>query len=195
MTEALASIVIPWVAVAIHALGFLLYNIQPKADTPPRKFVSWAIWSFMASLNFLSFRAITSTVVALQTFVGAAGCIGTFVYALMMGRFERPTWKEWTILAIGILTVVVWKFYGPLSGNLVLISALVLSFWPTWESVWAAPVEKSLPWLLWGLAYAFTTLGVFLTGGVSLKLTMPIILALAHWSVPAICAVRKGVAK
>lgn len=191
MTEALALVVLPLVASAIHALSFWKYNLQAKKGTLKPKFVSWAIWSFMAILNSLSFMAITSLIVALQTFVGAAGCCGTFIHALITGKFKWPKWDEWAILVIGLVVVVVWRFYNPLYANLVLISALVLSFWSTWEAVWADPTEKSLPWILWGSAYGVTTFVTFLLGGFSLKLTMPIILTLAHLSVPAICTVRK----
>lgn len=196
MTEALALTVLPLVASATHAIGFWRYNSQTKAGTSKPNFVSWFIWALLAILNSLSFMAITSIIVALQTFVGASGCIGTFVHALVTGKFEWPNWKEWVILTISLVTIAVWKFYNPLYANLVLISALLFSFWSTWEGVWADPSkEKAFPWLLWGLAYAFTISLVLLTDGISLKLTMPIILMLAHWSVPAICAIRKGVAK
>ena len=192
MTEALALVVLPSVASATHALGFWMYNSQAKAGKSKPNFVTWFIWALLASLNALSFMAITSFVVAAQIFVGAIGCIGTFVNALVTGKFEWPGWKEWVILPISLVTIAVWKFYNPLYANLVLISALVLSFWPSWEGVWADPTkEKSLPWFLWGGAYALTTFVTFLTVGFSLKLTMPVILTLAHLAVPAICAVRK----
>jgi len=192
LTEALALIVFPLVASATHALGFWKYNSQAKEGTSKPNFVSWAIWALLASLNALSFMAITSFVVAAQTFVGAVGCIGTLVHALVIGKFEWPNWKEWVILAISLVTIVVWKFYNPLSANLVLISALVLSFWPSWEGVWVDPTkEKSLPWILWGSAYGLTTFVTFLLGGLTLKLTMPVIVTLAHLAVPAICAIRK----
>ena len=192
MTEALALVVLPLVASAIHALGFWRYNSQAKAGSSKPNFVSWAIWAFLASLNALSFRAITSSVVAATPFVGAVGCIGTFIHALVTGKFEWPDWKEWAILAISLVTVVVWKFYSPLYANLVLVSAFVFSCWPSWKGVWKNPTkEKALPWLLWGSAYGLTTLAIFLGSGLSLKLTMPIISTLAHLAVPAICAIRK----
>ena len=192
MTGVFTFVVLPLVASATHALGFLKYNAQAKAGDSKPNFVSWAIWALLASLNALSFMAITSVVVALQTFVGAAGCIGTFLYALVTGKFEWPAWKEWIILGISIVTIIVWKFYSPLGANLVLISALILSFWPSLQGVWVDPTkEKALPWILWGSAYGLTTLTTFLGNGLSLKLTMPVIVTLAHLAVPAICAVRR----
>lgn len=188
----LALIVLPLVASAIHAFGFWKYNSQAKAGTSKPNFVSWAIWALLASLNALSFMAITSFVVAAQTFVGAVGCIGIFVHALVTGKFEWPRWKEWVIFAISIVAIVVWKFYNPLYANLVLISAFFLSFWPSWIGVWVDPTkEKSLPWLLWGLAHGLTAFSAFLLGGLSLKLAMPIFGVLAHWLVPVICSFQR----
>lgn len=192
MAEALALTILPLVASATHAIGFWKYNTQAKAGTSKPNFVSWFVWSLLASLNALSFMAITSFVVAAQTFVGAAGCTGTFVYALVTGKFEKPNWREWVIFAISMMAIEVWKFYNPLYANLVLIGAVIFSFWPSWAYVWADPAkEKSLPWVLWGSAYGLTTLVTFLLGGVSFKLAMPIVGTLAHLAVPVICAYRK----
>lgn len=192
MTEALALTVLPLVASATHALGFWKYNSQAKAGTSKPNFVSWFIWALLVSLNALSFMAITSFVVAAQTFVGAVGCTGTFVHALVTGKFEWPNWKEWVIFAISMAAIVVWKFYNPLYANLVLLSALIFSFWPSWVYVWNDPTkEKPLPWYLWGGAYGLTTFVTFVSVGFSLKLTMPVIVTLAHLAVPVICAFRK----
>ncbi len=88
MTEILTSIVLPLMAATIHALGFWKYNSQTKIGTSKPNFASWAIWSFLAALNALSFGAITSLVVAATPIVGTIGCIGTFVHALVAGKFE-----------------------------------------------------------------------------------------------------------
>lgn len=192
MTEALALVVLPLVASATHALGFWKYNSQAKAGTSKPNFVSWFVWALLATLNALSFMAITSIIVALQTFVGAVGCIGTFLHALVTGKFEWPNWKEWVIFAISMLAIGVWKFYNPLYANIVLVGAIILSFWPSWVYVWSDPArEKPLPWVLWGSAYGLTTFITFMLGGIGLKLVMPIVGTLAHLAVPVICVIRK----
>ena len=102
MTEALAA-VLPWVAAATHALGFWKYHSQAKAGTSKPNFVSWAIWAFLATLNALSFSVITSPVVAAQTYVGAMGAIGIFIYALISGKFAWPSRQEQIVCVISII--------------------------------------------------------------------------------------------
>ncbi len=191
---AMALVAVPFVAAAIHALGFWTYNTQTKEGVSKPNSVSWAIWVFLAVLIALTFRSITSLFTAAVPFVGAVGCTLTFVNALVTGKFEWPDWKEWVIFAACLVAIVIWKFYSsPLNANLVVVGAFILSCWPLWAGVWADPTKekKALPWLLWGGAYGLTTFATFMSKGFSLELTTPVIITLSHLAVPVICAIRK----
>ena len=189
----LVLVVFPLIAAMLHVLGFWRYYSQTEEGVSKPNFLSWAIWAFSAILNALTFMAITSVVVAAQTIVGSFGCTTIFVVALVKGKFEWPNWKEWMIFVFCIFAIVVWKIFNPLFANLLITAAIALSFWPSWEGVWRVPAKekKLLPWYLWGVAWAVTAISVFLFGGVTLRLAMPIFLSIAHLAIPAICAYRK----
>lgn len=188
-----ALIVLPLTAAAMHATGFVKYNLSTKDGASKPSFVSWFIWAILATMNAATFMSITSFVVGIQTFVGSLGCIGTFLYALWSGKFESPSRGETSILIVNLVAIAVWKYDSALNANLVLMVAILISFWPTFIEMWKHPEkEPALPWILWGSAYGLTTTSTFILGGVSLKLAMPILGTVAHLAVPLICKFRKN---
>jgi hypothetical protein len=188
------AIVLPVLAAIIHGVGFVKYNLQTKEGSSKPNFVSWFAWAFLATLNALTFSAATSFVNALTTFVGSAGCIGTFIHALFTGKFKWPDWREWIELALCLAAIVVWRFYTPTYANLVVLAAFVISFDPTARGVWKNPhlENKVMPWMLWTTAYGLTTVNTYLfQGGMSLNLVMPIVVTACHAIVPMLCTEKR----
>jgi len=188
------DVFLPVLAALIHAAGFILYNIHTHRGVSHPNFTSWSVWALMACLNALTFSAATSWVIGLQTAVGAAGCVGTFVHALVTGRFQRPSTREILVLLVCIGTIVVWMNFSALAANLFLLMGVILSFEPTLRGVIRDPKNESrlLPWFLWAFAYCITTMNTYLlSGGFTAKLTMPIVLIVSHGIVPVICLTGK----
>ena len=52
------SNVLPILAAAIHAVGFVLYNLHTKRGESKPNFVSWFVWALLATLNALTFSAM-----------------------------------------------------------------------------------------------------------------------------------------
>ncbi|MGE5297602.1 MAG: hypothetical protein ACM3KM_00365 [Acidobacteriaceae bacterium] len=184
------SSLLPVVAAMLHAAGFILYNINTKKGDSKPNFVSWFIWALLSTMNALTFTAATNWVNALVTFVGATGCIGTFILTLFTGKFKRPDWKDIASLSACLLSIVLWKFLDPVIANAVLFPGLLLSFEPSARGVLYNPLfeKKLLPWWLWTSAYVLTMVNTFLfQGGISFKLVMPLAMTLCHAIVPIIC--------
>ena len=116
-------------AALLHGVAYLLYNIQTKLGQSHPNVVSWSIWAFLATLNAFSYREISGIVAGLQFFIGSAGCILTFLYALWIGTFERPKPKEWRVFALGCLASLVWWiFRSAASANMIILPPFPLSF-------------------------------------------------------------------
>lgn len=182
------SVLLPISAALIHGTGFVLYNVQTKLGKSEPNPVSWFLWAFLATLNALSFRAMSDTVAALQFLTGSVGCLLTFLYVLAIGRFRWPKDTEWAMFIIGMLSIVVWRKSGAMVANMILVGSIIWSFVPTILGVWKDPHnEKPAAWWFWTFASAITAVFTyFFRGGWTASMVMPITLIIAHGTVPLI---------
>ncbi len=169
-------------AALIHGIGFVLYNVQTKLGKSEPNPVSWFLWAFLATLNALSFSAMNSLVSALQFLTGSIGCIVTFLYVLVIGKFKVPKMQEWGMFLLGLVAIVVWKLSGPTNANLILVGIVVWSFVPSVVGVLSDPrKERSTAWWFWTTATTITTLHTFMfKGGWTISMVMPIVLVSTH---------------
>jgi len=128
-------------------LAYLDYNrVVLKGETKPNG-ATWAIWSAIALISTSSYFAASGDVwKSIIPFANILLCIGTFVLALMCGKFKRLDVTDWYALAIGIVAVVVWKMTTATYANLIVQVAIIIGFIPTWKNVWRTPsCEKPRP--------------------------------------------------
>jgi hypothetical protein len=150
---------IPWilgcVAAIIHAVGYIQYNRQSKKGASEPNPVSWFIWASMAGLNLMTFAGFTSIPHALQYIVGTISAIATFILALVWGKFDRPNFRELSVLIVCIATLVVWWIFRSASvGNVILMIAFLISVEPTFTKVRKNPhAETSTAWKIWVMAF------------------------------------------
>lgn len=155
------AVVLGVTAALLHGVAFILYCIQTRFGKSSPKSASWALWAFLATLNALTFHGMTSNwLVTIQFVTGSVGCIATFLFAMFV----------W------------WIFRTAAVANMIIFIALVISFIPTYEGVWANPTKETpRSWVLWGLAFFITAINVIVSGkGRPLNLVMPIGGAILH---------------
>lgn len=181
-------------AALLHAVAYILYNIQTKLGKSSPNAASWSLWAFLATINALTYKEMSGSMVAtMQFFAGSVACFLTFLFVLAIGKFSWLKPKEWAVFALGVLaTLVWWKFRSATGANMIVLVALGFSFIPTIDGVWQNPFKETpRSWVLWTLAYLVTTTNVVLQGGKPIALLTPIVLLLAHGSVAVLCRQKR----
>ena len=146
-------------AALLHGVAYVWYNIQTKLGQSRPNPASWSIWAFLAILNAWSFlKASNDLAVTLQFIMGSVACFCTFVYVLVIGKFDWPEKGHWVACVIGFVAAVIWWVTdSPTLGNVAIIIAFVISFWPTFSGALRDPhKEGPIPWWIWSIAFAVT---------------------------------------
>lgn len=187
------SVVLPVTAALISFTGFITYNVQTKLGESEPNPASWFLWAFLATMNALSFSAMNDVVSALQFFAGSVGCIVTFFYVLIIGKFSWPTRNEWGMLVVGFVAILVWREYTATSANMILAGVFLWSFEPTIRGVWRNPYKEKMPaWIMWTIAFTITSVNTYLyKGGATLSMVVPVLATVCHGAVPLLCTERR----
>ncbi len=178
-----------------YLLGFLYYNwgllqgkIKPNGAT-------WAIWTALAIMSagsyFLTSQDFWKSIIPIiNTFL----CIGTFIVALVIKKFQKIDTIDWVALIIGLIAAAVWGLsLSAVSANIIVQIAIFIGFIPLWRTLWHYPdSERALPWCLWTFSYFATGCVVVLRWhGVWAEIIYPMNCFLLHISVPLISFVRR----
>ncbi len=173
--------VLPWVAAFVHLTAFGLYTKVTLDGAVKPVATSWGIWAFSATLNAVTFRAMTDTLSALQFIAGSVGCIVVFVALIFLGELKRMSATQWVVLIMGITALVMWKLTTAKVANGILVGAVVYSFIPTILNARKNPANDWwVPWVMWTLSTTLTFTYKFFTTGVTFALAMPAVLVLGH---------------
>lgn len=170
-------------------LAYLDYNrVVSKGETKP-KGATWAIWSAIALISSSSYLASTGDLwKSIIPLMNILLCIGTFVLALVGGKFKKLDITDWCALTIGIIAVVVWKLTTASCANLIVQVAIIIGFIPTWYGVWQNPSqEKPRPWWIWTGSYFIAGIVVIMRWkGQWIDLVYPWLCIPLHASVPLV---------
>jgi len=180
-----------WLAIAsglMLVVAYVVYNWGMFAGRTKPNTTTWAIWAMIVILSTSSYTIASGdwwmAAIALVNFVL---CIGTFVVAVMKGRFKEVDRADLVALGLGILAAVIWAiFRSATSANLIVQVAILIGFVPTWRGVWRGTVkERSLPWWLWSSAYTLALVVVIMRwNGQWVALIYPLNCIWLHASVP-----------
>ncbi len=177
-------------AMVLHASAFVLYSIEVNRGSSKPNPASWGVWAFLAVVNAASFSMMADWVASMQFFVGSAGCVLTFLYALFAGKFSRLEPFEQAFLIAGIIAVILWWYFRSAElANLIVVAAIFVSFWPTLAMVMRNPKgESALPWRLWTTAFGIMIVNLILTDAFvgdqsMLSFVAPALLFIAHGAV------------
>ncbi len=176
------TVVLGITAALLHGIAYFLYNVQAKRGSSVPVSASWFIWAFLSVLNAFSYREMSDFVVALQSITGAAACFLTFCYMLFIKKLAWPRGMEWVMLSFGLLASLVWwQFRSATGANMIVLTALVISFIPVYGKVLLDPFKETpLSWTLWSLAFFVTVVNVILRHGKPVTFLTPIVMLIAH---------------
>ena len=181
-------------AALCHIAAYLDYNRKVfRGETRPNG-ATWLIWASLAGLNASSYLVMSSDLVkGIFPVINTALCIGTFVLALYLKKFEWPDNWDLLALATGLVAALAWwKYQSATSANLILQLAIFWGFIPTYRLVWRDPLsEKPRPWWIWVGAYVFLTATVvWRWQGQWQDLAYPVNCLILHCFVPGFVILR-----
>lgn len=84
--------------------------------------------------------------------------------------------------------LVWWKFHEARWANMIILAAFLISSKPLFEDVWKDPFKETpRSWILWTIAYAFTSVNCLLREDVDLfRFITPVVLLVFHGSIAAL---------
>ena len=171
----------------LQLVAFGLYNKQILQGTSTPNTATWTLWAFLTILNASSYAAMTADLAKyILPVASALATIGTFGYSLFAGKFKRMDSWDWLVFSIGVMAGLMWWWYQSATyANLIVVGAVIISFWPLYRSVWKNPaLEKTLPWYVWTIAYSILTLvAVLRWKGQYQDLAYPVSMFFLHFAV------------
>jgi hypothetical protein len=141
----------------LQLLSFFLYNRKVLRGQSHPNAATWSLWVGLTVLNCVTYVMMTTDLVkGIMPMVSTLACFVTFWLALVRGKFSRLSSADWGAMFCGALACLVWWVYHSVTGaNLILQVCVLISFVPTYRSVWNLPGQESpVPWFGWGAGYA-----------------------------------------
>lgn len=148
-----------------HIVAFVLYNLGTFQGKIKPTVATWTLWVGLSTVNCITYALMTEDwQKAALPVASTVACVATFCFVASIGKFGRLNATGWTIVAMGLISIIVWLvFRKAMYGNLLLQVAIAYSFIPTYDTVLKdAGAEKPLPWAVWSGAYILTFLVVLL---------------------------------
>jgi len=149
------GIILGIAAALLNIYGFWIYNKSVFYSKNNPNATTWLVWSVLSVINTWSYLKGTGDwVITLQFFTGLIGCIVTFVFCWVTGKFEKPDKTEQKILVACAISLMVLFSGNVTHANYITLFAFTISWWATIRKVWRDPnIETSLPWLIWSAVF------------------------------------------
>jgi len=141
----LIALVCGFAGYALYLMGLRRQLVQPNR-------ASWLIWSAATAAEALTYAAANPGVPQSWIFFGGtAACILTTLAIWRRSNWALPSVHEGFCMAACLSAIILWLVLREaLWAHLLVVLAVPVSFWPTWESVWQDPNrERSPAWALW----------------------------------------------
>lgn len=144
--------------------GYVVYNVRVCQGASAPNATSWALWTAAAILNLATYFDMTGDLLKIiPPLVTPFGCFFTFVFAVYKKNYGPLSPIEWAAFGIGVMSALLWwRFHSSMYANMVLQTAIIAGFVPTYKSVFEDPLrEDIIAWILFSLAYLFLCVTVF----------------------------------
>ncbi|GAA0329584.1 hypothetical protein GCM10009087_44730 [Sphingomonas oligophenolica] len=160
----------PWFPVAIICSlgGYAVYLTGLRRQLVHPNRASWLIWSAATAVEAGTYAAVNPHVV--QSWLLALSAFACIVVTI--GIWRRSDWSlpsrgELLCMAACLAALAIWIGSGnAFWAHMLVVAAVPVSFWPTWESVWADRTrERSPAWGLWAVGDLATLLVARHSGG------------------------------
>lgn len=144
-------------ATALHLSAYVVYGRMTGRGEARANTATWILWVFLSALNAASYVMMSGDLMkGAVACAGAVACTVTFAYALAKGKASPIGLWDGAALAVGLIAAASWlAFRSATFANLILQAGFTVSMVPVYRAVFRDPrSEPSLPWLMWGSAYA-----------------------------------------
>jgi len=153
----------PWLIVAIACSlgGYAVYLTGLRRQLVQPNRASWLIWSAATAVEAGTYAAVNPHV--MQSWVLALSATACVVITASIWRrsgWSAPSHGELICMAACLAALVLWIGSGnAFWAHMLVVAAVPVSFWPTWESVWQDRTrERSPAWGLWAIGDLATLL-------------------------------------
>ncbi|WP_174285384.1 SET domain-containing protein [Sphingomonas bacterium] len=153
----------PWFigAVALSLLGYGVYIVGLSRHLVEPNRASWLIWSAATGVEAATYAAVNPGAPQAWVFILSALCCVLVTAAMWRrSRWRTPTPVEGVCMTAALGSIALWLvFREAFWAHMLVVVAVPVSFWPTWQSVWQDRArERSPAWGLWTLADLSTLL-------------------------------------
>ncbi len=179
----------PWFLLAVLAnfSGYVVYMTGLRRELVQPNRASWLIWSAAVLVEASTYAAVNPGAQQSIVFlISAAACIIVTIGIWQRSEWSMPTRSETICMATCLAALLLWlAFRSAFWAHMLVVVAVPISFWPTWESVQQdRNRERSPAWGLWTVGDLATLLVASRTGGVDIGSYAYILVELAcHASV------------
>ncbi len=156
---------------------YLVKTVQGKVTPNP---VTFLLRSVVAVMNLVTYFLTNGEDVwkSSVTIVSTAGLVSIFLYAFYRGKFSRINAFDIVAGTIAAMVAVMWRMSSdqdPVQANLLLQSAMLISFVPAIRGVLAGVAkEEVLPWALATTTYVLMTTALVLTSATWQEFVHPV---------------------
>ena len=153
----------PWFigAVVLSLLGYGVYIVGLSRHLVEPNRASWLIWSAATGVEAATYAAVNPGAPQSYVFILSASCCVLVTAAMWRrSRWRTPTPVEGVCMTAALGSIALWLvFREAFWAHMLVVVAVPVSFWPTWQSVWQDRArERSPAWGLWTLADLSTLL-------------------------------------
>ena len=148
-------------AMGLSLLGYGTYLLGLRRHLVEPNRASWLIWAAAAGIEAATYAAVNPH--QPQSWVFALSAVACIVVTLSMWRRSRwgaPTPTESLCMGAALAALLLWiAFKETFWAHMLVVAAVPVSFWPTWQSVYEDRArERSPAWGLWTLGDLMTLL-------------------------------------
>ena len=156
-------------AVLANFAGYALYLTGLKRELVQPNRASWLIWSAAILVEASTYAAVNPGAAQSIVFLVSAGaCIIVTIGIWQRSAWSAPTRSETICMAACLASLLLWAmFSSAFWAHMLVVAAVPISFWPTWESVQQDRArERSPAWGLWTVGDLATLIVATRTGNV-----------------------------
>lgn len=139
---------------AIYLAGLRRHLVEPNR-------ASWLIWSSATGIEAATYAGVNPYAPQSWIFgLSALACVMVTLVMWQRSRWRAPTPSETACMVAAFAAITLWTaFHETFWAHMLVVAAVPISFWPTWQSVWEDRArERSPAWGLWTLGDLATLL-------------------------------------
>ena len=153
----------PWfiIAVVFSLSGYAVYLTGIKRQLVQPNRASWLIWSASTAVEAATYAAVNDGSPQTWIFgISTVACIAVTIGVWRRSSWEMPSRGEMVCMGACLASLVLWlAFSTAFWAHMLVVVAVPISFWPTWQSVLQdRNRERSPAWGLWTLGDLATLL-------------------------------------